>query len=256
VPTLLEQILGGYRDTQDRWSIADGEGGRIYLANRRSLHETWLEEALTGIENPPGSQPVAVVLAGGPASGKSSLLRDLVLPSATTTIDSDWFKVRMPEFQWLAGLGEPRAAEVVHEESSDLAGELLGRAIDARHNLVFDQVGNGEPGRFAGKLRRLADAAYRIDVVYADVPVKVAVERDRQRWEESGRRVGEEVVRELHQKVAARFPEVLSDSAAATVRLYDCSADEPRLVFERDANGDTVIHDESRLKAFYAKAQP
>src|SRR6266498_1138887 len=130
MPSRVEELLGDYADTQSRWSMLL-DGARIYRQERAALHEAWLGAELTGTPVDPPKQPSAIVMAGGPASGKSTLLGTLDVPRPHTAVDPDRFKQRIPEYASLVACGEPRAAEVTHEESSDLAGELLRRAMAA-----------------------------------------------------------------------------------------------------------------------------
>lgn len=244
-----ERLIGDHGDTQSRWSALH-EGERFYTRARHRLHESLLWDAFTGS---PVDQPTATVLAGGPASGKSTLLQSLTVPTPFTLVDPDSFKTRLPEFGALVADGDQRAASVVHEESSDLAAELLRRAAAARHHVVIDQLGDGPPGRFLTKLRTLLDLGFEVAVAYADVPVDVASERNVERAGRTGRLVAESDLRTLHREVSARFTEVIEVSELRSVALYDCSEQPPSLVAEY-AGGSSRVVNADKLKAFRAKA--
>lgn len=257
MPSPVEEVLGEYADTQARWSVLVA-GARVYSEQRSALHEQLLSQAFTGRPAGRGTTPTVLVLAGGPASGKSTLLKALDVPDPHTTIDPDAFKPGIPEYARLVAMAEPEAAAVVHEESSDLAAELLRRAMAARHDLVVDQVGDGPTGRFASKLDGFVRAGYAVDVVYADVPIELALERAQQRFRKSGRMVQEAVVRQLHAEVARRYHEVVDEPNLRSVLLYDCSMRRPRLVAETRAGSPpaTVVHRPDTLRAFLMKGLP
>jgi len=248
----LDDVLGGFEDTQAKWSIFDDDYGRIYVDERAVLHEGWLEAELRG---EPQEICVALVLAGGPGSGKSTLLDErLSPPSPHTKIDPDAFKARFPEYKLLVEAGDSRAAEVCHEESSDLAARLLARAIARRHHIVLDQVGGGPPGRFLGKLVQLVSAGYRVEVVYADTAVETAIDRARIRATKTGRIVPEDLIRAKHAEVAARYQEVLEHDGIAAIELWACD-EETRMVARHEAGRAPEILDQSRLEAFLHKAE-
>jgi predicted ABC-type ATPase len=257
MPSRIEDTLGGHADTQARWSALI-DGARIYRRDRGELHEAWLAEELTGRSVGRAERPTTIVMAGGPASGKSTLLRMLDLPVPHTQIDPDRFKQRIPEYVDLVAHGEPRAAEIAHEETSDLAGELLRRAMLARHHLVIDQVGDGPPGRFVAKLRALVASGRRVEVVYADVPTNLAWRRASARFRSTGRLVPENTLRSLHREVARRYREVLDAPDLDVVRLYDCATEKPRLIAERRRGSAPVdiVHDVARLTAFLKRDGP
>lgn len=252
LPLAALTILEGYESTQDRWSVLL-DGRRVYRPERAALHGQVLERHLSG--SVVQEAPTALVIAGGPATGKTTLRATLELPDAPVVLDADELKLDLPEYEELRSAGVSEAAAIVHEESSDLARLILRRTLAERRSLVLDTVGDSEPGTFVAKLAGLRGGGYGVDLVYAEVPVEMAVSRAAQRGAETGRVVPEVVVRELHREVAARFDEVLALPWLRRLRVYDMAGDEPRLILERDADTSlTVVHDSGTLEAFRAKA--
>ncbi len=245
-PIALE-ILEGHLSSQMRWSVIV-DGVRWYRPERAKLHRAIIGDLLTGTAK--RDHPRALVLAGGPASGKSSIVPSLDVPAKAVRLDPDAIKARLPEYQELQRCGDKQAAYVTHEESSDIARAIRAEVVARRRHLILDTVGDSELGKFAGKLIELHDDGFRVDVVYVDVAVDEAVRRAATRV----RVVPEDVVRTLHREVAARFPEVLALDWLTSVRVFATDDGAARLIAERAARGSLVVHDAARLELFQQKA--
>jgi predicted kinase len=177
-------------------------------------------------------------------------LGSLDLPSRALHLDADAIKAMLPEYQELVRRGDPQAAYVVHEETSDIARLIHDEAVARRRHLIMDSVGDSEEGKFVGKLQTLHRQGYRVDVVYADVAVEEAVRRaaDRQRV------VPEAVVRQMHREVSARFPGVEALDWLDSLRVFATDSDAPDLIAERTSGASLQVHDPARLKSFRQKA--
>jgi predicted ABC-type ATPase len=245
-PIALE-VLEGHLSSQMRWSVIV-DGVRWYRAERGNLHRTITRELLAGTTK--RNHPRALVLAGGPASGKSSILASIAVPPKAVHLDPDAIKARLPEYQELQRRGDVQAAYVTHEESSDIARTVRAEVVKRRRHLILDTVGDSEPGKFADKLIELHDDGFRVDVVYVDVDVEEAVRRAAART----RVVPEKVIRALHREVAARFTEVLALDWLTSVRVFATDDGAARLIAERAAHGSLVVHDTARLELFQQKA--
>ena len=251
-------MLGGFPTTQERWSVETSRG-RLYAPARRELHHELLSQALKGVTAASGG-PQIIFMAGGSGSGKSVLAKRVAKPTPRPLrIDGDSLKLQLPEYVELAELGDGYAAVAVHEEASDLAAELLQRGIEMRANIVVDATGDAEPGKFVGKLRSAAGAGYVVSVIYADVPVELAIARCVERAVREGRQVPEPVIRDLHRKVAARFDEVIQEPFLKRVAVYDTDGppgSKPTLIAERRLGHDLRVLDKARFAAFLSKAEP
>jgi chloramphenicol 3-O-phosphotransferase len=146
----------------------------------------------------------AIVLAGPPGAGKSTVLADVLGKHRAKylVIDADEFKrLLLREAQrdgsydrWLVptAIREREAqgerfyplelASLVHEESSYLAKSLRADAIAAGDNIVIDAVlSNEADALMLGQ--RLLEAGYDVRVIDVEVPYELSQARIRGRWE-------------------------------------------------------------------------
>ncbi len=177
-------------------------GGQPTLT-RDLLHERLIDEARAAAPDVE-QQRRAIVLAGPPGAGKSTVLADVLGEhrGKYLVIDADEFKrslLREAQVDgsydtWLMpdAIREREAqgekfyplelASLVHEESSYLAKILRADAVDAGDNIVIDTVLSNEADALALG-RRLTAAGYDVVVIDVEVPYELSEERIRARWE-------------------------------------------------------------------------
>ncbi len=186
-----------------RWFF--GHDVRRRTRERRALHRRLLDEARA--EHPAArAERRAIVLAGPPGAGKSTVLRDVlgVDASAWVTIDADEFKHKLlrealadgsyEDFLKPAAVAEREAAgepfyplelaSLVHEESSFLAKQMRHEAMAEGLNVVIDSV-LSSPDKAVALGQHLAAAGYRVEVIDVEVPYELSEQRIAQRWRES-----------------------------------------------------------------------
>ena len=234
-------------DTQQRYQV-DG----AYMPERAALHEQWIASALEGkAPVAKGERPVAVLMGGGGASGKGSVLRQqtaagVVDAKNSVHIDPDEIKQLIPEHHAIEQAGDYRAASVVHEESSDIAKELQRRAIEGRYSVVIDKtLGNPEKG--LQLIQNLHDAGYEVRLTGVTVDASEAMIRALERYYNSGRLpVPGEMVK-AHQGFNAAFEQYAR--AADGAQLFDNTGAEKKLLANAH-EGELLFVDE----AAYTKA--
>jgi predicted ABC-type ATPase len=138
-----------------------------------------------------GEAPDALFMAGGPASGKSTVLENNpdLMPAHSVHVDPDRIKLGIPEYQELRAAGDHYAATAVHQESGDVAARLAWEADDLGLNAVLDGTGNSDPGEFVRELERKRAKGYDVSVLYATTSTDEAVRRAVERADETGRYV-------------------------------------------------------------------
>ena len=133
----------------------------------------------------------AYIVIGPPAAGKSSVFANaLSKENGARIIDSDMAKAMLPEYD--GGFGAGR----VHVESSDIADDLLARAVNNGDNLVYPLV-----GRDTNKIRNITNNlkadGYQVELYLNELPADKAARRAVSRYASTGRFVDPQYVREI-----------------------------------------------------------
>lgn len=165
-----------------RWSLRDpsryvqSKDLKATFDNPTPEHKKWRDEVIASELNPnaKSDNPIAVILMGSPASGKTTTGRPFAQKilggKETTNIDPDSVKAKSKGFEgWNAG--------AFHEESSFISEKMiLGEAIKNRHNVLLDITGRNSD-KVADNARTLKSLGYTIGLVHVDVDDMVALKR-------------------------------------------------------------------------------
>jgi len=239
-------------DTYNAYRKPDGS----WTEERRQLHQKILDETMSGKTPVVGSQPIAYVMGGGPAAGKSSALRDggIIIPDNTVHIDSDQIKAKIPEYDNMVSKKNPKSAAFVHEESSAVSKELQKRASSGGYNTLLDGTGDSSIESLESKIVAMKDSGQRVVAHYVTVDTETAVKRSNARAEKTGRVVPEAVVRATHASVSRVLPEALQRGLFDEVTLWDTNGSKAKAIMS--ARGSEVtIHDASAWNKFVAKGE-
>ena len=207
-------------DTLDLHLDRDG----MLTLERSLLHEAILKDLFDGCS--PAPQSSVVFMAGGPASGKTTLAKSLGLTPGTVVISVDDIRERLPEYPRWRDEGRRDAAELTHREASQIAKRALGIAIDRGVDVVLDGVG-GEG--FAQKIGAVLRRGARCRVCYATVSVALALRREQKRFRATGRGVPAAVLRAKHAEVSRELDNVMQ-LKVDLIEIYDTSDMEPHLL--------------------------
>lgn len=225
--------------------------------HRAQLHELILSRYFDKVKAPTPKQletkrPVAIMLMGGPASGKSTI--GAAYPEDKFVhLDADALKFHIPEYKAAIKWRARNAAKMVHEESIHLMQQLRERTIAAKKNLVMDGTGR-HLDSYLSMIRKLKAAGYHVKVVMADVDQKTAERRSQARGESSGRWVPPEVFGAAYQTVPRNFETIAR--MADDFELWDTRPEgTPALRWEK-SNGKEVIHDPDFVISFRRSNPP
>lgn len=219
---------------------------------RRELHEQIIAKVFG--DATPVDDPEFVLMGGGPASGKSTLIRmGLVsLDENSVTIDSDYIKGELPEYQQMLEDGDSRAAAYAHEESSMISKEIMARAVAGDYNVTLDGTGNSTMERLRRKTEAAKSRGHRLRAVYATVPMDEALRRNAERAKRTGRMVPPTVLRNAHRNVSAVLEQAVNDKLFDSFELWNTEG-EPNQVAGFSGQRLTIM-DEEKFRQFRSKA--
>ena len=158
-------------------------------------------------------RPVALFLAGGPLSGKTTVLGSLaaesheLIPSDGVLVDPKLIREQLPEWAEISSARQPDAAERVYEECCDVARQLTAEAVRLRRDLIIDGVGASGERQFAALLETFDAFGYEVRVLLVDAPTATAELRNLARAERDGLLIDREELAAMHREVSARFDE-------------------------------------------------
>lgn len=224
-----------------------------YLAERLFLHDTIIQCKKHDVLRQ--EQPVAILMGGGSASGKS-WLRGLihqeqqVLGNEFIIIDADEIKELLPEYTELTQKCPERTAMILHDESSDIAYKLLEVSAEGDHHFIYDGTMKNFT-KYDGIIYMLKEKNYTIRIVIADVDIDEAIRRNEQRFKDTGRLVPRPELVNSHVNVAKVFLQ-LKDKVDEYV-LFDTFNDYTVFASKTLEEGEQ-IENELRFNLFLEKS--
>jgi hypothetical protein len=236
-----------------------------YPPERKKLHEEIISHFLDGKGKPPaGKKPVALLTVGGPAAGKSTLLKHLGENlDDYVMIAADDVKEKLPEFQRALNLGNRKVTQpdgsvtsvpvtashsgwMAHDESTDISDELEKRVIASGKSAIFDGTGKNVPKMLA-KIAALKKAGYHVRVVMPHVPMGEAIKRLHSRSEDTGRTLPVDAAIDMHRKIPGNFEAIAR--AADDFSLFK-SGNPPKPIWTGGAGQEDKIHDHEEMSKF------
>lgn len=185
-----------YNDSRPRTTELPGYGTPEFKANREfnfngekvKGYDQAVERLAKDAEAYSSNGPIkrdreAVLVWGPPAAGKSSFSERLAKEKRAAIVDPDDAKKAIPEFEG------GRAANSVHQESSEISGEVLKKMVQKGANLVLPRVGH-DLERMRAFVAALKDQGYRVSVVNMSVEPGEAYRRMIRRFLKTGRVIG------------------------------------------------------------------
>lgn len=246
--------LGEGETTEEAWR--DPQTG-LWNMQREAFHEAVVDKMVEGKTPPVGRKPIAWILGGGTASGKTTASRAILGDDPNVLrVDPDEIKLAIPEYDGLKKTDEDHAAARVHEESSYLTKMAMAEAAARGLDLTYDSTTSGNGGAAMAKM--MAANGYDVRVMFVDVPISVARERSALRAKSSkdpvnfGRKVPDDVIVAAHRGAAKKFFELKEMPGLTSIQMYDNTGKEPRLVYQKKG-GEEHVFDQARLDQYRKK---
>lgn len=217
---------------------------------RAALHDKIVKDTLAGHEAK--DKPVATFLGGGPASGKSTVMKDV---GDQLVVDPDAIKGKLPEYQKMVKNGDKRAAAFAHEESSHLAKVVMTEAAKKKLDFTLDGTGDSGIEKLTKKVAEARKNGHKIDAKYVTVDTDEAVRRAQKRAERTGRMVPETTIRATHAAVSRTFKAAIDNKLFDTAELWDNNGREPKLIGRKLEGGPWQVHDNAAWQKFLDKGQ-
>jgi 8-oxo-dGTP pyrophosphatase MutT (NUDIX family)/predicted ABC-type ATPase len=187
---------------------------------RSQLHQRLLDDVL---DRPSKTSPRAIVMMGGPGSGKGTVLKSIDQRDPDMVhIDADEFKQGLPEYRRGIEAGAKAAATSVHEESGWLVDRAFDEAVADKKNILLDGTGKNVDG-YTNRIQRMKDAGYDVWLFYVRTEPRVGLRRALSRAAGKGRYVPNWVLAGAYEKIPKNFAKLarLVDGYAA----FDNSVD-------------------------------
>ncbi len=187
----------------------DYESGR-YTPGRRELHRNIIKEFKEGVVCVERTQPIAILMGGSPASGKSTFLKKYapyLLKDEILKVDADEIRSMLPEYRGYN-------ATQTHQETKDIVTTLLSDrsiGIPCKFDIIYDGTMNNTKS-YIPLIDLLKGLGYRVFIVYiANVPYETVVKRSLERYKRSGRFVPLEVIDDFFSKGTSALEELKKD---------------------------------------------
>jgi predicted ABC-type ATPase len=227
----------------------------LVTPERRAIHDQIVSHFVDGI--PPSADKTFVIMGGGPAAGKSTVLRAGLMRGVPDTphvvVEADAIKEMLPEAKAMQAEGDNRWATFTHQESAYLAKRVLAAAMERDQDVVLDSTGDHGESYIVDKIEAARKNGYQHVIgEYVTVDTETAIQRARKRVAETGRVVPETTIRGTHRGVSQTLPYLLDDFDETN--LYDTSGPDPKLIMHAVTGVEPEILDEERYDAFIAKA--
>jgi predicted ABC-type ATPase len=170
-----------------------------YYPERKKLHKKIIDsfkEDLVCIEN---DEPIAILMGGSPASGKSTFLKKYapyLLKEEILKVDADEIRAKLPEYKgW--------NATSTHLETKDIVNTLLSDrtiGIPCKYDIIYDGTMNSTKS-YIPLIELLKKLGYKIFIVYIDkVDEDIIRKRSLERYKKSGRFVPMAVIDDFFTK--------------------------------------------------------
>jgi chloramphenicol 3-O-phosphotransferase len=210
-------VLEGKDPEEKRWLEGDPFGLSRYSDFQSPGREAYEGRIIAAEVSTASKGDQAVFMSGGPASGKTSLLKKQFGESkGFAVVDPDRMKDYDPVMQLGVALGMRRAAALAHENSSRLSKQLYATARDQGLNVLMDGTG-ANADKYIGQMRELQGKGYKVTLLAQHVPEEVGVTRALKRADRTGRHVPPEFIKHAYEVIPGNFEKLARVADSATL---------------------------------------
>lgn len=228
-----------------------------YTPERQRLHDAILRSWFANDTTPADGQQIIYVMGGGPASGKSSMTKQLDTPNVIVS-DPDRIKKQLPDYREMVAAGDVGAATKAHEESSELAKDVIAKGVAGNYNVLVDGTGDNTYEKLAGKIQGYRANGGRIVgnyvVLDVDTGLARAEERAKRPGENFGRHVPTDYLREVYRNISDIVPRAIKDGLFDDLTIWDNNGDGAARVIAHYADGKLDVVDQEAWQHFLSTA--
>ena len=184
----MEQYLEKQPQTKELHTV-DGK----YTADRQALHKAIIAREYDDIVCQKSTKPIAIMMGGLPASGKSTFLKkhyDWALNKAIFKIDADEIRAQLPEYKgW--------NADITHAETQDIVKQLIKLIApdDCKFDFIYDGTMTNYK-KYKELMQHIKSLGYDIYAIFLQIDEKNSLKRMLGRYQNSGRYVPRSVIYE------------------------------------------------------------
>ncbi|WP_194270883.1 zeta toxin family protein [Fictibacillus phosphorivorans] len=201
-----------YKETKVTYTDEKG----TYTKEREALHQKIMATLIKKSKMDNLQPPIAVLVGGGSASGKTSLCESIVKKNIKKkkrhliTIDPDEIKKLIPEYKSFQKKFPSSAASLVHKESVDISEMLIQHMLETKRSFLLEGT-MAKTGKYVSLVNSLQKRRYEVIVYIVDVPVDVAIKREAIRAKKTGRSIPRYVIEHTHRRIPKTFLAIKED---------------------------------------------
>jgi ADP-ribose pyrophosphatase YjhB (NUDIX family) len=224
-------------------------GNRVSDDRYNGLWVPYIENSIARVAKPElrddTEQPTVFVLGGSSGTGKtvarSTNFSGIPSYQDAVVVDPDDAKMIMPEARYWFEKRLPDAANLTHSESRAIAASLMRRAASEGVDITYDTSGQFNDGN-----RDLIDwknSGYKIVAHYFFSPDDVIAQRNKERFERTGRMVPDWIPPAINRNLYFQLPSL--DPFFDELFIYDTTGDpmNPVMIARRAINEQLEIMD-------------
>lgn len=240
--------LEGKNPNRKRWLDGDPFGLGQYSDFRSKGRDAYEKEVIANELKNAKRGDQAVFMSGGPASGKTSLLKKKFgQAEGFAVLDPDRLKDYDPVMRMGVAMGMRNAAALAHENSSRLSKDLYNTARDRKLNILVDGTG-ANANKYISQMQELKGNGYQVTLLAQHVPERVGVSRALARADKVGRYVPPEFIKHAYEVIPGNFERLARVADRATLNNGESNATIMEYEGGRQTGGDSRLASAYRRK--------